>query len=582
MKMNKKYLFSILLVLIVAISLSAVSAADDNVSDINAASNSEATILSDNSTGGDIPAGSDVQTIKDKFNTADDGSTVSFENGTYEINIDDVAESNGYAFVINKNLNIVGNGATIIGYTNNTKHGLFYVNGTSVNFTGFNIRLVDITEGAENNATGCGITYSGSTDSVIADTNFYYGNSPLTFRGSSNMVVKNSTFTGTAVKVDRNGDETGTKGVNILSSSSNVLIQNDTFYGALLDGISIAQGAHDCVFDNNNYIGNAYGIFFGGGVDHVDVTNSYFENCYAEAISNAKSQKNRLIANNTFILKNASAPGIYVELGNTAHGTPTVLQNFTAINNVFIGNDSNVPTLAFEIDSKSGVFASSGFSLVNNTVSNGTIFLQFVDENVTENHTNGNFTVEITQTPIIINYNITSLGKEFAFTSNKVFKVLLKDSTGKLVPNATVTFTLNGKTYTKRTDSFGIASLPFNLNVGNYKVTYVYAKGTPYETSGSAVITVYKSPAKISPVRLTVKRGKYLTINLKDKNNKVISGRRISIVINGKRYAAVTNSKGQANFKISLAPRSYYLVAVLDPNRNYYADIYTSTLKVTK
>ena len=582
MKMNKKYLFSILLVLIVAISLSAVSAADDNVSDIDAASGSEATILSDNSTGNDIPAGSDAQTIKDKFNSVDDGSTVSFENGTYNINIDDVAEDNGYAFVINKSLNIVGNGATIVGYTNNTKHGLFYIDGASVNFTGFNIRLVDITEGAENNATGSGITYANAMDSVVTDTNFYYGNSPLTFRGSSNMVVKNSTFTGTAVKVDRNGDETGTKAVNILSQSSNVLIKNNTFYGALLDGISIAQNAHNCVFDDNNFIGNAYGIFFGGGVNYVDVTNSYFENCYAEAISNAKSQSNRLIANNTFILKNASAPGIYVELGNTAHGDPTVLENFTAVNNVFIGNDSSVPTIGFEIDSKSGLFSSTGFSLVNNTVSNGTLFLQFVDENVTENHTNGNFTVEITQTPIIINYNITSLSKEFAYTSNKVFKVLLKDSTGKVVSNATVTFTLNGKTYNKKTDSFGIASLPFNLNVGNYKVTYVYAKGTPFETTGSAVITVYKSPSKVSPASLTVKRGKYLTINLRDKNNKVISGRRVSIVINGKRYAAVTNSKGQANFKISLTPRSYYLVVVLDPNRNYYADIYTNTLRVTK
>ncbi|MGI6448387.1 MAG: right-handed parallel beta-helix repeat-containing protein [Methanobrevibacter boviskoreani] len=580
MKLNKKYLFSVLLVLIVAISLSAISAADDNVSDVNSVSDADTVdpvsvgdspVVTADATNSTISAGSDYATINKTFEDAADGSTVYFENGTYEFR-------NQSINIVSKNLNIVGNGATLIGYSTSTDNfNLFNVDSGSVNFTGLNIRLVDVSENASNNATGYGIKYMSAYDSVVSNCNFYYGSVPVYYQGSSNMTLTGNTFTGTAVVVQKNGKESGTKGTNIMGTHD-ILVENNTFYGNLLDGISIASNSYNANFVNNRFINNTYGIFFGGGVNYVTIVGNYFENCYGQSISNAKSQSNRLIANNTFILKNASAPAIYVELGNTAHGTPTSLSNFTVINNKFIGNNSNVPTLAVEIDSKSGTFIGPGFYVSNNTVSNNTLFLQFVDENSTENHTNASFTIDIPQTPVVEYYNITDLNNQFAYGYGQQFKVLLKDSTNSVVPNAKVAITVSGKTYYKITNEFGIAVLNINLHAGTYNITYAYGN----ETSGSDVITVYKASATLTPTTLTVKKGKNLVFTLKDRNGKVLSNYKVTYVIAGKSYTRTTNSKGQVSLKINLSPKNYVVTAYLNNNRDYYAPVYSGTLKVTK
>lgn len=63
------------------------------------------------------------------------------------------------------------------------------------------------------------------------------------------------------------------------------------------------------------------------------------------------------------------------------------------------------------------------------------------------------------------------------------FKVKLSDEDGNPLKNTKVTFTLLKKTYTKTTNSKGIASLQLNLNDGSYNITTKFAGNSNYKSS---------------------------------------------------------------------------------------------------
>ncbi|WP_406537350.1 Ig-like domain-containing protein [Methanobrevibacter sp.] len=54
------------------------------------------------------------------------------------------------------------------------------------------------------------------------------------------------------------------------------------------------------------------------------------------------------------------------------------------------------------------------------------------------------------------------------------FSVKILNSNGKASPNKKVTFTIEGKTYSKKTDKSGIAALDINLDAGTHKITTEY------------------------------------------------------------------------------------------------------------
>lgn len=77
------------------------------------------------------------------------------------------------------------------------------------------------------------------------------------------------------------------------------------------------------------------------------------------------------------------------------------------------------------------------------------------------------------------------------------FIVRLLTDSGKAVKNQLVTFTVNGKTYTAKTDSKGYAEVYLNLKKGTYTVKYKFTKTAPYlASSGSYKIKVKSAIAK--------------------------------------------------------------------------------------
>jgi len=148
----------------------------------------------------------------------------------------------------------------------------------------------------------------------------------------------------------------------------------------------------------------------------------------------------------------------------------------------------------------------------------------------------------------------------FGAGSGTPFKVALT-SGGVALAKRTVTLTVNGQSYTKTTDSNGIVSVPIDLNVGKYTVTYSNKADSKINAkSGSTSITVKERTAST----LTWKSGttfyqgvQSYKVVLLDSNKKAISGQTVKLTVNSKSYSATTASNGYATFSVNVAPGSY-------------------------
>ena len=126
----------------------------------------------------------------------------------------------------------------------------------------------------------------------------------------------------------------------------------------------------------------------------------------------------------------------------------------------------------------------------------------------------------------------------------------------KVLANKIVKFTLNGKTYTQKTNSKGIAYLTVgNLKPGTYTVKYQHSTKNAYDYCyGSNKIVISKQTAKLSAGNLVMnyKDGSVYKVTVKDKFGKALKNVDVKFTINGKTYTHKTNSNGVAKQSIGL------------------------------
>ena len=144
------------------------------------------------------------------------------------------------------------------------------------------------------------------------------------------------------------------------------------------------------------------------------------------------------------------------------------------------------------------------------------------------------------------------------YGANKSFKVrIYNTTTGKAVGSGVkVTFKINKKTYTVKTDKKGYASLKIKLKPGKYTIITKYAG---YKVSNKVTVKPVLTASNIIGKNIKTLKFKAKLVN---KNGKALKGKTIKFNFNGKTYSAKTNKKGIATVTLKgLKVGSYKIVS---------------------
>ncbi len=203
---------------------------------------------------------------------------------------------------------------------------------------------------------------------------------------------------------------------------------------------------------------------------------------------------------------------------------------------------------------------------------------------------NGYFALNKTATIKIVGSQATQLAVPdetyFSSATNKLYTAYLQTK-NEFLEKETLTFTIDGKTYTKKTDAKGRATLRLpSMKKGNHKVTVKYAGRGGYKPSKkTAKVTI--SGAKTLPM-LTARNKTYsikatdllYTATLKTPDGLACRNGTIKFTINGKTYTAKTDAKGHATISLPQLDEGVYPMVVKYPGSSKYpASI--KTVKIT-
>ena len=162
-------------------------------------------------------------------------------------------------------------------------------------------------------------------------------------------------------------------------------------------------------------------------------------------------------------------------------------------------------------------------------------------------------------------YNVNAKTKKISIT--------VKDQNNKLVVNKAIKITVNGKTYSGKTNAKGVATVTVSISkkgtytytakvTGNSVYKEVTKKGKLVINGLSSAFTVKKYSFKryaTKKIKVTLKSGKTL-----------LKYKKITLKVNGKTYSAKTNSKGVATITIKLTKRGTFTYTAKFAGDNTY------------
>ena len=187
----------------------------------------------------------------------------------------------------------------------------------------------------------------------------------------------------------------------------------------------------------------------------------------------------------------------------------------------------------------------------------------------------------------------TSSSVSTYYKSGKIFQIKLTNTKNKKAVygakmNIKVFISKNKYyNYTGTTDANGLVKFKISYKPGSYKVV-VSSCDKGYSASAiTRTIKVSKSPIKMAPTSLKVKKGTYFKVKVTStKTKKVLSSVKVKVkVYTGKKYKTYTiktNSKGIASLKISQSVGKHKVVLSPGSPTYYSAKALTKTLTVTK
>ena len=600
-RMNKKILLSFLLVVLIALSASAVSA--ENTTDVVAAADATDAVAVDNDAdelAADVTTeGQTADAIQNAVNTAKAGDTVKL-NGEYIINDSSITiqEKDG--------LTIDGQGSTTI-YGYGDGNGFFYVtNSKAVTIKG--ITFID--NNPKNNLTyggsvnGWGVYFNGNdaAGGVVDNCTFTDFNQAVVVKSCNNVTVKNSKFYGGyATKLVNDptvNKEQGSK-VIAVGGSFFTTIENNLFDGVVLDAISIAQASGDARIIGNTFKDNVYSIFFGGAsTDGTFISNNIFENCgyfngtfdgqpvYWDAypvVSIQKASSGVFIDNNTFkaITNNWL---IAAEQGNTAHGYPSTLGNINVTNNKIVkyNKDEDISGVTLlHILCRAGLLNPYDDIAVtgNEFVDGVTPLVVWANDWGSEDKTPSDIVIPAAD-PVQTQIAITSV------VANKVTAVL-KDINGKAIASEKVTATIAGNTTDLETDENGAVTIDA---VAGENVAFAFAATKAYAASEAnidvpAAAKLIATTIATNDVSIKALNAAKVSIALKDETGAALANKTVAILIDGETAGVVqTDANGTVTFTTQKysAAGTHSVVAYYAGDNITSSSIDTATIKVTK
>ena len=142
------------------------------------------------------------------------------------------------------------------------------------------------------------------------------------------------------------------------------------------------------------------------------------------------------------------------------------------------------------------------------------------------------------------------------YKSAKSYKATYLDANGNALKNRKVTITLNGKKYSKKTDSKGAVSFPIDLKPGTYKIA------TSNPSTGYRLTTTFKILSTVSSASIKKVKGdsKKFTAKFLKSNGKPLAKTYVKVKINGIRYYYKTNSKGEVKLSFNAYKKGTYKV----------------------
>lgn len=582
---------SFLLVVLIAISLGSVSAADDNAADA-------VTPIQ--------PTNATVDAVQTAIDSAKTGDIVDISNNA-EYNFNDSGVTINTA-----GITVDGKGTTTIkGYGDG--NGLIAIKAQNVTIQG--IKFIDTNP--KNNFTyggttaGWGISASAAAGGVVKDCEFTDFNSGIVVMQTVGFDIENNKFNGGYSTLLANdptvNKEQGSKSLNIYRQSAQVTVKNNTFLGPILDGVSIAQGSGSNQVIDNYFEGNCYSIYFGGASTAGSVIKgNTFVNCGSfkldgkdwsglPVISVQKSSDNITIEDNTFKAIDNNVL-IAAEKGNEAHGFPTQIGNINVTGNTvekFDDDAKNITLFHVLVRDSSALEITTPINVTGNVLASDVkgVSINFDGKEIFS-ASNAYLNTTLDANKVFSNETLygTTLTvedvKAFAGDAGKIL-ITLKDSNGVGLFDKQLIITYADNYITGYTDNNGVVEIPFieNAAVTKYVTAIFLGEGNVYQGAvDTAKVVVSKKATTLTAAKTKVsaKVKKAIKVKVTLKNGKTaIKGKKVTIKVNGKTFKATTNAKGVATISVKIAKKGTFKATFKFAGDNAYKASSSKTVKFT-
>ena len=340
-------------------------------------------------------------------------------------------------------------------------------------------------------------------------------------------------------------------GIDVESNSNGIIDSNFIVaYGESAYGIYTADWAGDVKTDiTNNEIftngTNVFGMSLSGSEATVKNNTVYADGNFTTGIASTVDMifitENGITANGT----NNGTPTSYDTMGIETVGVHIVDGDALVKNN-------NITTSGEYTVSVEGTGAVTDNYLVAKEYTGDASVDSIPEDTLVANNTPAMQRVIVTADDVVMYYK-----------NGTRYVIVLTDQNGKTLPNETVTITLNGVSYNRKTDANGTASIAINLIPGNYTASVLYVgKDNFTNTSSENNITVLTTILGDDLVKVFRNGTQYYATFLDGQGNPLAHGTNVTFNINGVFYTRQVNgSEGKAKLNINLNQGEYIITA---------------------